>query len=82
MNEKFKEFLINNDLPLPGTILYPPMDKIIGRKLLRYEINSNGMFAIMEGIDGLWKMTWTLEQVKLCTFETHKRYNTNTNMED
>ena len=68
MNEKIKEFLISNNLPLPETILYPPMDKINGRKLLRYEINSNGIFAIVEGIDGLWKMTWTLDKVRKCTF--------------
>ena len=66
MNEKIKEFLIDNGLPLPGTILYPPMDKVDGCELLRYEINSNGIFAIVMG-RCLLELTWTLEQVKLCT---------------
>ena len=66
MNEKIKEFLIDNGLPLPETILYPPLDKVHGNKLLRYEIDSNGIFAIVEG-RCLLEITWTLEQVKLCT---------------
>ena len=66
MNEKIKEFLIDNYLPLPETILYPPLDKVKGNKLLRYEINSNGIFAIVECNENL-EITWTLERVKQCT---------------
>ena len=68
MNEDFdiKEFLIDNYLPLPETILYPPLDKVKGNKLIRYEINSNGMFAIVESNKNL-EITWTLEQVRQCT---------------
>ena len=66
MNEKIKEFLINNDLPLPETILYPPLDKAKGNKLIRYEIDSNGIKAIVDGSKGI-EITWTLEQVRMCT---------------
>lgn len=66
MNEKIKEFLINNDLPLPETILYPPLDKVRGNKLIRYEIGSNGIKAIVDGSKGI-EITWTLEQVRMCT---------------
>ena len=66
MNEKIKEFLIDNYLPLPETILYPPLDKVKGNKLIRYEINSNGIFAIVECNRDI-EITWTLEQVRQCT---------------
>ena len=66
MNEKIKKFLIDNDLPLPEAILYPPLDKVKGNKLIRYEINSNGIFAIVECNRDI-EITWTLEQVRQCT---------------
>jgi len=66
MNEKIKEFLIDNWLPLPETILYPSLDKIKGNKLIRYEIDSNGIKAIVDCSNGI-EMTWTLEQVRQCT---------------
>ena len=67
MNEKVKEFLIDNGLPLPETILYPPLDKVEGNKLLRYEIRPDGIFAIVD-CGGFVEITWHLEQVKKCTF--------------
>ena len=66
MNEKIKEFLINNDLPLPETILYPPLDKVKGCKLIRYEIDSNGIKAVVDVSKGI-EVTWTLERVRMCT---------------
>lgn len=60
------QILIDHDLPLPGTILYPPLDKIKGDKLLRYEINSEGMFAIVAPNEFL-ELTWSLDRVKQCT---------------
>lgn len=71
MNKKIKEFLIDNGLPLPETILYPPLDKINGYKLVRYEIDSSGMVAFMHyGCEehGYIGFTWTLERVKQCTW--------------
>ena len=66
MNE-IKEFLTEQNLPLPNTILYPPLDKVNGHKLIRYEIDSDGMLAIVEGGGGLYEINWTLEQVRMCT---------------
>lgn len=60
------EILTQHHLPLPGTILYMPLDKVKGNKLLRYEIRSDGMFAIVE-INEVLEITWTLDQVKMCT---------------
>ena len=66
MNGKIKEFLIDNGLPLPETILYPPLDKVKGNRLIRYEINSSGIFAIVECNKDI-EITWTLERVRQCT---------------
>lgn len=67
MNELIKKFLVENDLPLPETILYTPTNKSDGYKLLRYEINSNGIFCILEESE-FWELTWTIEQLKKCTW--------------
>ena len=64
--DKIKEFLVINNLPLPGSIIYLPRDRVNERKLLRYEINADGIFAIVEGINGLWIKTLTIEQLNLC----------------
>lgn len=69
MNNKVKEFLINNDLPLPETIIYPPLYKVNGSKVIRYEIDSDGMFAIVD-IENLGniEVRYSLEQIKQYTW--------------
>lgn len=69
MNNKVKEFLINNDLPLPETIIYPPLHKVNGSKVIRYEIDSDGMFAIVD-IENLGniEVRYSLEQIKQYTW--------------
>ena len=55
-------------LPLPGTRLYPPLDKTVGNKLLRYEILEDDILAVVEtGICSI-ELYWTLKQVKQCTW--------------
>ena len=54
-------------LPAPGTILYPPADKLKGNKLLRYEILSEEILAVVESNIGKVEIYWTLEQVRMCT---------------
>ena len=58
-------------LPLPGTILYPPANKIDGNELLRYEIDKEGIIAVVRGRAPMIEMeiTWTLKQVKQCTWK-------------
>ena len=58
-------------LPMPGTILYPPEDKVVGLKLLRYEIGEEDMQAVVELNDNL-ELNWTLKQVKQCTWNKFK----------
>ena len=67
MHEKIKQLLIDNELPMPDTILHPPVDVANGYRLLRYEIYSNNIFAVVEGSGGLYELKWNLEQIKLCT---------------
>ena len=61
-----KQILIDHNLPLPGTILYPPLDKVKGRKLLRYEIDNEGVHAVID-CNGVMELDWSLERVKQCT---------------
>ena len=81
MNGKIKEFLIDNGLPLPETILYPPLDKVKGNRLIRYEINSSGIFAIVECNKDI-EITWTLERVRQCTVWWRKYYGKSKNSFD
>lgn len=62
-----KQILIDNNLPLPGTFLYPPLDKVKGRELLRYEIDNDGMHAVIKCNEFL-EINWSLERVKQCTY--------------
>jgi hypothetical protein len=55
-------------LPVPGTTIYPPMDKVYGRKLLRYEITENNIWAVIEGLAENLDLYWTIEQVRKCTW--------------
>ena len=55
-------------LPVPGTILYPPKDKVNGDKLLRYEIDEEGIKAIMQ-FGPYCEGYWLLEQVRMCTWD-------------
>ena len=59
-------------LPLPGTILYPPLNKKDGNKLLRYEILEDDILAVVETGLCAVEMYWTLKQVKQCTWEKFK----------
>lgn len=55
-------------LPVPGTLLYSP-NSTTGQKLLCYEINDKKIEAIVEGdINGL-DISWTLKQVRMCTWD-------------
>ena len=65
--KNIKQILIDHNLPLPGTILYPPADKVKGNKLLRYEIDSEEILAVVECFPSGIEIYWTLEQVKQCT---------------
>ena len=60
------QILIDHNLPLPGTILYPPLDKVKGHRLLRYEIDNEGMYAVVD-CNGTIEINWSLERVKQCT---------------
>ena len=55
--------------PVPGTILYPPADKLKGNKLLRYEILSEEILAVVESNICKVEIYWTLEQVRMCTYK-------------
>ena len=55
-------------LPVPGTIIYPPMDKVYGRKLLRYEITEKDIWAVIEGLAENLDLYWTIEQLRKCTW--------------
>ena len=65
-NFDINQILTNYNLPLPGTTLYPPLDKIEGCKLLRYEIDDEGIFAVMQLSENT-EIHWTLDAVKKCT---------------
>ena len=64
-----KQFLIDNKLPLPETILYAPADKVEGFKLITYEIDNEGMFGVVEVGNGAVQIRQTLEQIKMCTWK-------------
>lgn len=56
-------------LPVPGTLLYPPNDKIHGRRLNRYEIRSDGeIIAVVDSMCLGFTIDWTLKQVRQCTW--------------
>lgn len=61
------QILIDHNLPIPGTILYPPADKIRGNRLLRYEIDCDKMLAVVEC--GTIEIYWSLEQIGQCTIK-------------
>lgn len=63
-----KQILIDHNLPLPGTFLYPPLDKVKGRELLRYEIDNDGMHAVIDCNGNGLEVDWSLERVKQCTY--------------
>ena len=68
-NDSLNKFLKDNGLPLPGAILYPPGDGAKGHRLLRYEIRSDGMVAVIDFNSELcWEVTWLLEQIYMCTY--------------
>ena len=55
-------------LPVPGTILYTP-NNTQGYKLVCYQIDEQRIEAIIEShISGL-EIYWTLEQVRMCTWD-------------
>lgn len=56
-------------LPVPGTILYLPANKLKGNKLLRYEILPEEILAVVESNIGKVEIYWTLEQVRMCTYK-------------
>lgn len=57
-------------LPVPGTILYPPAEKVYGHKLKYYKINEEDIIAVVGGSIHPWvDIDWTLEQVRMCTYE-------------
>ena len=59
-------------LPIPGTLLYPPNDKVNGRKLDRYEIRSDGeIVAVVDSICLGLEIDWTLKQVRQCTWDKY-----------
>lgn len=59
-------------LPVPGTLLYPPNDKVNGRKLDRYEIRSDGeIVAVIDSICLGLEIDWTLKQVRQCTWDKY-----------
>lgn len=57
--------------PVPGTVLYPPADKLKGNRLLRYEILPEEVLAVVESGIGNVEVYWTLEQVMMCTYKLH-----------
>ena len=55
-------------MPVPGTILYTP-NNTQGYKLVCYQIDEQRIEAIVEShISGL-EIYWTLEQVRMCTWD-------------
>ena len=60
-------------LPTPGTILYPPADKINGDRLLRYEIDECGILAVIDTNIANLEIYWTPEQVRMCTWDKIKK---------
>ena len=70
MNKRQYNTLIDalKTLPVPGTILYPPADKVEGCLLLQWEIDDEGLRARMqfsEHCEGCWRP----EQVRMCTWK-------------
>ena len=55
-------------LPVPGTVLYPPADKVNGSQLLRYEIDEEGIKSIMQ-FGPHCEGYWLPEQVRMCTWD-------------
>lgn len=55
-------------LPKPGTIIYPPLNTVEGVKLLSYDIDETGFFAVV-ALSENCEIHWTLEQVEKCTWE-------------
>ena len=57
-------------LPVPGTRIYPPKDKINGRRIDRYEIRSDGeIVAVVDSTCLGLEIDWTLKQVRMCTWD-------------
>lgn len=57
-------------LPVPGTRIYPPEDKLIGKRIDRYEIRSNGeIVAVVASVCLGLTIELTLKQVRQCTWD-------------
>lgn len=57
-------------LPVPGTILYVPVDKnkTDGRLLMKWVIDQEGLKAIIQ-CNPHCEIIWTPEQVRMCTWD-------------
>ena len=57
-------------LPVPGTRIYPPNDKLIGKRIDRYEIRSDcEIAAVVDSACLGLEIDWTLKQVRQCTWD-------------
>lgn len=66
-----KQFLIDSQLPLPGTILYAPLDldKVQGVKLIEYTIDNEGMVGVIELGKGAVEVRVPLERIRMYTWK-------------
>ena len=56
-------------LPVPGTKIYPPLDKVEGRRIVRYEIRPDDIVAVVTDKPLGLEIDWTLKQVRMCTWD-------------
>ena len=56
-------------LPVPGTRIYLPEDKINGRMIYKYEIGPDGIVAVVASVCLGLTMELTLKQIRQCTWD-------------